>query len=755
MTEAITLSSAKTNIKKGLDIVRQNFVIIGFYLKYIRDNELYKEDGCRDINEFAEKEFGLSKYSTSRYMSINDKFSVNGNSPELLENYKGFGVSQLTEMINMTEEQMSQVTENTTIKEIRNIKSPIDTVATSQQENAGKKPEQELSALGKPKRIYPEGSLLSTHGCEGGSCFSCARDCQIRDGDRYCVEAPMGNPFYCDTMYIDEDLHGKSCMFINLDLAYCRAGDHEPVPCCKECKNQCEYICKRAENARKLVQTEPVKYFDKLAAYWCKREITVELYELAKSKDDEDIDVFNQYFEEKYINEKEIYAPAHNIPGYEISFRTDKEGVHFDDKEKTVHSWPLLIGLVCQEAENETPASNPGNYHENADGLKRLKDIRKEIRVKSTKGEVMDNKPTIVSDMEESVVTGYEEEVDETYNFSGIPRATDRHVTMLAKLFVNKKEQQLKYGRSSLQIPTDEEIAGMLKTYGLIEKIYIDGNVEVSACEEIIEFSRDNDDLGICLYPKFANHVRKQLAERDSAKHHLKEAIEREEMQIAQLGETWKLKQPDTFLKHQTILIALKCHLTDMEFPNPDLKIIHKYQVDPYKEKDIFEMVPHEINTAWSFFDKKDYASADFYLFNARKDLWENEKYEFDRHEPFKPKFHEGKVKQPEMPILKNNDQRKEWVENYKTWGEWYYDEHIDCYYYKYDFPTGDRLVVEEYRDRERYWADDKKDEQFYHLLLNKKQAYGGKRTYEEKFSHQTSSMTEIVDYLKELQKKR
>jgi hypothetical protein len=109
---------------------------------------------------------------------------------------------------------------------------------------------------------------------------------------------------------------------------------------------------------------------------------------------------------------------------------------------------------------------------------------------------------------------------------------------------------------------------------------------------------------------------------------------------------------------------------------------------------------------------------------------------------------------QPELTIFKNNDQRKEWAENYKAWGEWYYDEHIDCHYYKYDFQNGDRLVVDEYRDREYFWSDKKKDEQHYHLLQMKKPAYGGTKTFEQKYMHQTSSMTEIVEYLKELQKK-
>ncbi|MDF2485662.1 MAG: hypothetical protein K0R46_1830, partial [Herbinix sp.] len=114
----------------------------------------------------------------------------------------------------------------------------------------------------------------------------------------------------------------------------------------------------------------------------------------------------------------------------------------------------------------------------------------------------------------------------------------------------------------------------------------------------------------------------------------------------------------------------------------------------------------------------------------------------------------EPKPVQPELPILKNNDQRKEWAENYKTWGEWYYEQHVDCYYYKYDFPNGDRLVVEEYRERELYWKAGTHDEQHYHLLQKNKEAYGSKRTYEKKYDHTTSSMSEITDYLKDLQKK-
>ena len=42
---------------------------------------------------------------------------------------------------------------------------------------------------------------------------------------------------------------------------------------------------------------------------------------------------------------------------------------------------------------------------------------------------------------------------------------------------------------------------------------------------------------------------------------------------------------------------------------------------------------------------------------------------------------------------MRNNDQRKEWLRNYKAWGLWYTDEHIGVRYYKYDFANGARLI--------------------------------------------------------------
>ena len=109
---------------------------------------------------------------------------------------------------------------------------------------------------------------------------------------------------------------------------------------------------------------------------------------------------------------------------------------------------------------------------------------------------------------------------------------------------------------------------------------------------------------------------------------------------------------------------------------------------------------------------------------------------------------------QPELPKLKNNDQRKEWLKNYKDWGLWYRDENIDVNYYKYDFEDGSRLVVAEYPQRKYYWnSEDTMDRHYFHLLEKNKKYYGGKKTYDQQYVDDADSETHLVEFLKNLQK--
>lgn len=109
---------------------------------------------------------------------------------------------------------------------------------------------------------------------------------------------------------------------------------------------------------------------------------------------------------------------------------------------------------------------------------------------------------------------------------------------------------------------------------------------------------------------------------------------------------------------------------------------------------------------------------------------------------------------QPELPKFKNNDQRKEWLRNYKDWGLWYTDRNIDVNYYKYDFADGSRLVVAEYLDRINAWnGREKEDEHYFHLLEKNKKSYAIGKPYDKQYMNSTDSETYLVEFLKNLQK--
>lgn len=111
----------KEDIRNKLQETADNFVYIGYRLKQIRDSGML--DGAADIFEFAQREYGLGKSTTSRFIAINEKYSEGGNSLELREEFRGFSSSKLSEMLTLPDNECQLITERTTIKEIRELKN--------------------------------------------------------------------------------------------------------------------------------------------------------------------------------------------------------------------------------------------------------------------------------------------------------------------------------------------------------------------------------------------------------------------------------------------------------------------------------------------------------------------------------------------------------------------------------------------------------------------------------------------------------
>lgn len=112
---------------------------------------------------------------------------------------------------------------------------------------------------------------------------------------------------------------------------------------------------------------------------------------------------------------------------------------------------------------------------------------------------------------------------------------------------------------------------------------------------------------------------------------------------------------------------------------------------------------------------------------------------------------------QPPLPIMRNNDQRKEWLRNYKSWGLWYEDKNVGIKYYKYDFANGARLIVEEFApdpsEKSQWYTPG--EHHYMHLVGGPKPECKNDKgwSYHSRYNKYQNSETELVEFLKEIQK--
>lgn len=115
-------ASMKEELARDFLGVSQSFVRIGYKLRKIKDQELFRNDGCESLTEWGKKEFGLSASTISRFIQINEKYSIGGNSDQLLPEFAKFGSSKLTEMLALPAEDLQMVRPEMSREGIRELK---------------------------------------------------------------------------------------------------------------------------------------------------------------------------------------------------------------------------------------------------------------------------------------------------------------------------------------------------------------------------------------------------------------------------------------------------------------------------------------------------------------------------------------------------------------------------------------------------------------------------------------------------------
>ena len=114
----------RNELLQELSNASESFVRIGYLLKVARDTEVLNGQ-YENYIDFAKEEFGLDKTQVSRFIRINDRFSIGGNSLELKDEYKGFGTRKLGIMIQLPDEITEELTSDYTVEEIETIKNEV------------------------------------------------------------------------------------------------------------------------------------------------------------------------------------------------------------------------------------------------------------------------------------------------------------------------------------------------------------------------------------------------------------------------------------------------------------------------------------------------------------------------------------------------------------------------------------------------------------------------------------------------------
>ena len=121
-----TFEDLKSQLNIELNKAAISFVRIGYLLKTARDTDILKDTEYNDVNEFAAKEFGLDKSQVSRFMRINDRFSISGYSEQLKVEYEGYGSAKLSIMLTLPDEINEELSPEYSKSDIQAIKEEYE-----------------------------------------------------------------------------------------------------------------------------------------------------------------------------------------------------------------------------------------------------------------------------------------------------------------------------------------------------------------------------------------------------------------------------------------------------------------------------------------------------------------------------------------------------------------------------------------------------------------------------------------------------
>ena len=652
------LEQEEKQIRENLGGIVRNFVKTGWHLSRIDRSGAYKLKGYHSVTEYARETFGMAPDGVSRFIHVYEKYSIQGDTPELREEYRDFNFSQLTEMMQLPEEDHTMIRPETKREDIRDLKK-----FNKQSEH---NPDNLLNWQQNPDDIIWEAVKE----------FFKARKKDLNEiYDQYGVGP-----------YPEEDIK-KMARFLY----------HEKK--------------RKFQNDRVFLMLYPDQVFIKSSDGELHDITWPEFFQTMGSIFDGSTagkDTWENYFnpdpdgefEEQIPGQDNIMNHPEYLPG-KLHGRKFERCIYLPEED--------CISEDCGSCEK-----------------KKLLDKQEANEQKSVK-ELKKPDP----EEKEYLDAAARHLIRSLWNWM-----REDHMNRVTMVDKSPEELKRKLGNDRTRwFATDKGTAhiNMFDDY-------------VQLWDEDSKYMGDYDWFYLAAAIQGMWNVVSFEVTEEKRKRELKEQREESEIEIAPAqtetipeatADAKDIKAEELSLENLSIQINTDVWPEDIsDIPVPSELFIREYLEEEEKMlRDYLERggLPERIIL------RQQLKVAGLRIIrNLVEDVLETEE----------------EITQPELPRLKNNEERKEWLKNYQDWGLWYRDERIDVNYYKYDFKDGSRLVAAEYPKREGYWNQEPRDEHFFHFLKKNKKKYASlDETYDEKFRNETDSITSLAEFLKEIQK--
>ena len=646
------LEQEEKQIRENLGGIVRNFVKTGWHLSRIDRSGAYKLKGYHSVTEYARETFGMTPDGVSRFIHVYEKYSIQGDTPELREEYRDFNFSQLTEMLQLPEEDHTMIRPETKREDIRDLKK-----FNKQFQN---NPDNLLNWQQDPDDIIREAVKE----------FFKAREKDLNEiYDQYGVGP-----------YPEEDIK-KMARFLYREKK------------------------KKFQNDRVFLMLYPDQVFIKSSDGELHDITWPEFFQTMGTIFDGSAagkDTWENYFnpeEEQIPGQDNIMNHPEYLPG-KLHGRKFEHCIYLPEEDcisEDCGSCEKKKLLDKQEAKEQKPVKE----------LKKPDSEEKEYLDAAARHLIKSYHIWMKEDFSNRVLR-VDKSPGELKNKIGQDRtrwfATDKgtaHINMFDD-YVQLWDE-------------DSKCIGDYDWFYLAAAIQSMWNVvSLEAVEE------------------------KRKRDLEAQKEETEELAPAQTETIPEATADAKdIKAEELFLENLSIQINTDVWPEDLsDIPIPSELFIREYLEE--EEKTLRDYLECDGLPERMVLRQQLKVAGLRILRNLVRDVMETEE----------------ETTQSELPHLKNNEERKEWLENYQDWGLWYRDERLDFNYYKYDFKDGSRLVAAEYPMREGYRNQEPRDEHFFHFLKKNKKKYTSlDETYDEKFRNGTDSITSLVEFLKEIQK--